>query len=311
MDEATDLKPRISVILPALLGYESVRVALESWEAQSKRREIEILVLCPDVPRAPLPHGQRVIKSSHFLHMARAAAVRSAQSDYVLFAEDHCLPDRDCIEVLLTRLDENWDAIGPALRPGTPGIISEGSFLISYGQWMSPKGGGVAYLPGHNVVLRKQVLMDLGDELERELVTAMFLMRRLRSEGCSFLLEERARMRHFDVPEWRKSLRIFYAVGQGCGAIRHVASSRPVRALHGLAIPFTAARHFGRGVVQYPRIRSAVSFPLSAIAVGAVFAAAWAIGESVGAFRGLERVMPDLWESEIKPVSAAQEAASR
>lgn len=305
------MKPRISVIVPALLGYESVRVALESWETQSSRCEIEILVLCPGIPPDGVPEGQRVIQSSMLLHEARASAVRQAKADYVLFAEDHCLPDHDCIEVILSRLDEQWDAIGPALRPGTPGVISEGSFLISYAQWMSSEGGSVEHLPGHNVVLRKQVLIDLGDELENELVTTMFLMQRLGSEGRRFLLEERARMRHFDVSEWRKSLRIFYAVGQGCGAIRLARSSMPVRALYGMMTPVTAARHFCRGVMQYPRIRNRGSFSLGSIAVGAVFAAVWAVGETVGGIKGLKRVTPDLWKSEIKPVSAAQVAGSR
>jgi hypothetical protein len=245
------------------------------------------------------------------LHEALASAVRQAAADYVLLAEDHCLPDPDLIEVLLPRLDEGWDAIGPALRPGTPGVISEGSFLISYGQWMSPKGGPAAHLPGHNVVLRKQLLIDLGDELERELISTMFLMQRLRSEGRRLMLEERARMRHFDVPHWWKSLRIFYTVGQGCGAIRHGMSPVPMRALYTLATPLTAVRHLGRGVLQYPRIRKAGRFRLSSIAVGALFAAAWAAGETVGALKGLERVLPGLWKSEIKPVSVAQVAASR
>ncbi len=214
--------------------------------------------------------------------------------------------------MLLPRLDERWDAIGPALRPGTPGVVvSEGSFLISYAQWMSSEGGSVAHLPGHNVVLRRQVLIDLGGDLESELITTMFLMHRLRSEGRRFLLEERARMRHFDVPDWGKSLRIFYAVGQGCGAVRLAGSSMPVRALYGVITPLIAARHLGRGVMQYPRIRKRGAFSLSSIAVSAVFAVAWAVGETVGGLKGLKRVVPDLWKSEIKPVSAEQAAASR
>lgn len=306
-----DLKPRISVIVPALLGYESVRAAVEAWEAQSCRSEIEILVLCPTPPSVTLPDGQRVIVGSFLLHEARARAMREARAEHVLIAEDHCLPDRDCIENLLERLDEGWDVIGVALRPGTPGLISEGSFLISYAQWMCPDGGRVAHLPGHNVVLRKEVVFALGDDLEKELVATTFLIKRLRSEGRRLFLEKRARMRHFDVPEWRKTLRIFYTVGLAFGAIRLDRSPLASRLLYGAITPVTAARHFGRGLLQYMRLRGRTGYPATALLVGGVLAIAWSVGESVGALKGLRRVTPELWRSEIKPVSVELAATSR
>ena len=40
--------------------------------------------------------------------------------------------------------------------------VPQGSFLISYSQWMLPVRGTISHLPGHNVVVRKQALLKLG-----------------------------------------------------------------------------------------------------------------------------------------------------
>ena len=249
MEPSNDLKPKISIILPAMLGYDSVLAALDSWEAQPCRDQLEILVLCPTRPNHPIPAGHVVVETgSMLLHEARAVGVRKAEADFVMFAEDHCLPDPECAAALILRMEESWDAIGTALRSGSPDMaVPQGSFLISYSQWMLPVRGTISHLPGHNVVVRKQALLKLGPQLEQELLLAAFLMKRLRADGCSFYVEDQARMRHFDPPSWAQSVRIFFTIGTGYGAIRCKRSSMPERALYGLLLPLIAARHFGRG----------------------------------------------------------------
>ena len=308
MDPSNDLKPRISVIVPAMLGYNSILAALNSWEAQTCREQLEILVLCPTAPDHPVPPGHVVVETgSMLLHEARAAGVRRAEADFVMFAEDHCLPDPECAEALIRRIEEPWDAVGTALRSGDPSMaVTQGSFLISYSQWMLPVRGPISSLPGHSAVIRKQPLLSLGLELEGELLFAAFLMQRLRSNGCSFYVDEQARMRHFDAPSWARSVRIFFTIGTGCGAIRLKRSSMATRALYGLLIPLIAARHFGRGLIDYFRAGPRAGFGLKGVAAGAILACVWAWGEAVGAWRGLGRVAPTLWIGEVKPVSRAR-----
>ena len=307
MEPSNDLKPMISIIVPAMLGY-SVLAALDSWEAQRCRDELEILVLCPTGPTHPIPRDQVVVETgSMLLHEARAAGVRRATPDFVMVAEDHCLPDPACAEVLIRRIEEPWDAVGTALRSGNPGTaVMQGSFLISYSQWMLPVGGPISYLPGHNSVIRKKILLNLGPELEEELLVAAFLMQRLRSDGCRFYFDDQAMMRHFDAPSWARSVRIFFTIGMGYGAIRLRRSSMAARALYGLAIPLIAARHFGRGLIDYFRAGPRAGFGLKGVVAGGIFACMWACGEVVGAWRGLARVRPTLWMSEVKPVPREQ-----
>lgn len=308
MESSTDLRPKMSIVVPAFLGYDSVVAALDSWEAQTCRSQIEIIVLCPASPGNRLPHGQIVVETgSLLLHEARAVGVRKATADYVLLAEDHCLPDADCVEAILRRTEEQWDAVGPALRSGNPGgAITQGIFLITYAQWMLPARGPVSHLPGHNAALRRQPLLDMGTELEDELISPKFLMRRLRSEGCRFYVEDEARMRHFDVPQLKKSIQIFFSVGQGCGAVSLRGASIFSRALYGLITPVIAARHFARGVVQYLRAGLRAGFSPQSLAAAGFFACVWACGESAGAWKGLARVTSTLWIGEIKPVSREQ-----
>lgn len=301
------MKPKLSVIVPALLGYDTVLAALDSWEAQSCRDQLEILVLCPTPPKAlPLPPGQVLIATgSLYLHQARALGISRASADYVMLAEDHCLPDKFWAQAVLHRMAEGWDAIGPGLRSGNPETSwTQASFLLGYGQWMTPVAGGpAAVLPGHNAVLRKQPLLEWGAELEHELLIAAFLMSRLHKQDRRFYLEDQATMRHFDTPDWKKSVQIFYCVGLGFGALRTSRWPWAGRVLYWLATPAIAARHWLRALTHYRRAGAQAGLRPSCLAAACLLALAWACGEAAGALRGVGRVTPLLWLSEIKPVS--------
>ena len=307
MEPKTAIKPRLSVIVPALLGYDTVLAALDSWEAQSCRDQLEILVLCPaSAQSGPLPSGQVVITTGTMqLHQARSVGVLQASADFVMLAEDHCLPDRFWAQAVLGRLAEGWDAVGPALRSGNPTTNwTQASFLLGYGQWMAPVAGGPApILPGHNAALRKKPLLDLGPELEHELLVAAFLLRRLHGQGQRFYLEDQATMRHFDVPDWKKDMRIFYCVGLGFGALRTCRWPWVGRALYWLATPAIAARHWVRALTQYRRAGAQAGLSPLCLVVACLLALAWACGESAGALMGVAQVTPFLSFSEIKPVA--------
>ena len=309
MEAETAIKPKLSVIVPAMQGYNTVLAALDSWEAQSCRYQLEILVLCPDAEAAIPRAGQVLIETGSMrLHEARAAGILRASADYVMVAEDHCLPDIGWAQVVLERLAEGWDAVGPALRSGNPARkVSQASFLLGYGQWMNPESGGtVSVLPGHNAVLRKKVLLELGPALERELLVAAFLLKRLHVAGQRFYLDAQATMRHFDKPGWKKEIRTFYCVGLGFGSIRTSHWSWAGRALYCLAAPAIAARHWWRAFTQYRRAGARAGLSPWCLAAASVLASVWACGEAAGALAGVERVTLLVSSSEIKPVSRSE-----
>ena len=310
MESKATVEPKLSVIVPALLGYDSVLAALDAWKAQSSREQLEILVLCPDAdkPRA-LPPGQKVLATgSMLLHQARAMAIRRARAPYVMIGEDHCLPDRFCAERMLDRIAEGWDGVFPVLRPGNPRTsVAQAAFVLTYGQWMAPvEAGPTVVLPGHNGAVRRSALLAMDAELEDGLRVAAFLVRRLGRQGYRFYLENRATMRHFDPPSWVRELKVFGSVGMGFGVVRTRAWPAVAWALYPLAAPAIAARHWWRAWTQYRRARSPAELsPLCMLAAG-VLACAWAIGEGAGAWLGVERVTPMISVAEVKPVSRSE-----
>ena len=315
VEAAFDMKPTLSVVLPAMLGYDTVLAALDSWESQTCRSDIEILVLCPDhlgpspTQTRSLPPGQLVVPvGSATLHEARAIGIERASGDYVMLAEDHCLPDRDWAEAILDRLEKGWDGVGPALRPGN--LISrwaEASFLIGYGEWMIPVSGGPTdVLCGLNWTIRTRLLHQLGSDLSNELILGAFLVRRLRQEGARFYLDDRARMRHFDPSSWSFAISSLVALGLGFGARRTLQWPLPARLVYPLAAPAVALMHWKRAFVHHRRARAGSGLRPTAPLVASVLASAWGLGEGAGALLGLARVAPHIWRAETRPVSRAE-----
>jgi hypothetical protein len=302
------LTPTLSVILPAMLGWETVRVALDAWQVQTCRSQLEVLVLCPDAEEASasLPAGCTAIPTgSLLLHEARALGIRRARAPYVLLAEDHCLPDPSYAGPILERIAEGWDAVGPTLRPGNRATTcAQASFLLGYGQWMEPLvGGPTDVLPGHNTVLRRAPLLDLGDRLEDDLLVSAFLLRRLREAGLRFFLEDRARMRHFDLSALGSTLPIFVTVGLGFGAVRTRSWRWPARILYPLLAGGVAARHWVRALTQYRRAGPQAGLPRSCLPMAGLLALFWAGGEALGALLGTGRAAPQVWRCEVKPLA--------
>ena len=309
------MKPKLSVLLPAMLGYESILAALDSWEAQTCRNQLEILILCPGhfKPEPAPPPSQIVISvGSADLHEARAIGIAQASGDYIVLAEDHCLPDPDWAQATLDRLAEGWDAVGPALRPGNRSSCwTEGSFLIGYGEWMMPvPGGPTKILCGWNATIRTHLLRELGCELPGELLIGTFLVRRLQQQGNRFYLENRARMRHFDPPGWAYELSLLAIVGLGFGAVRTRRWPLVARILYPLAAPAIAFLHWKRAFIHYRRAGAASGIRLTALAASFVLALAWGLGEAAGAWMGTGRVAPLVWRTEVKPVRREDVALS-
>ncbi|MBN9660360.1 MAG: hypothetical protein J0H49_19380 [Acidobacteria bacterium] len=313
------MKPRLSILLPAMKGFDTILAALDTWEAQTCRDALEILVLCPAnlgpsaVQAATLSPGLVIVDvGTADLHEARAIGIGFASSAYVMLAEDHCLPDPEWTQMILERLEEGWDAVGPALRPGNRTTCwAEGSFLIGYGEWMMPvKGGPTGVLCGWNVVIRTELLHQRGSALAGDMLMGAFLVRHLRRQGGRFYLEERARMRHFDPPGCAYEFLLLAIVGLGFGAVRTRQWALPLRLLYPLAAPAIAFLHWKRACINFRRAGKSSGVSLASLAATVPLAWAWGMGEAAGAVLGTQRVSPYLWRTEVKPVAREELARS-
>lgn len=316
---ATSDTPALTVLLPAKIGYSSILPALAAWDAQRCVRDIEVIILCPD-GLGPSPDELRHVRAWHrvvmtgsrSLHQMRAMGLEHARGEYVVLAEDHCIPDPDFCDAVIARIREGWDAVGPALRPGVRQTAwAQASFLIGYGEWMHPAGSGPTdALCGWNGTVRTSLLRGLGPELSTLLIVGAFATRRLRERGARFFLDADARMRHFDPPALGMEIKLLYLVGTGFGAMRTRTWPRAGRLLYLLGWPVCAFMHWRRALVHYVRAGRGTGLSVASLGAAALFALTWGVGEAIGAVRGLERVSHTLWQTETKPVSWAAIAAS-
>jgi hypothetical protein len=305
-----DLKPKLSIVIPAFAGFDAVALARSSWEAQTRRRDLEILIVCPEgqgptpEQRAALAPGQIVVDTGAALtHQARAMAIQRASADYIVLAEDHCLPDPGWADAILHRIEEGWDVIGPVFRPGHRSFWADAGFLLGNGQWMVPTAGGpVRILSGLNVTIRARLMLDLGEALADELTLPAFLVRRLAGRGCRLYLEDRAGMLHFDVIEFLKSCEVHLSVGAGFGDLRTRHWPLPARCLYLFAAPIVALLHWKRAVVQYRRAGAAAGLRPVVLASALVLAGVWALGEAAGAWMPSAWVARQIWRDEVRPV---------
>jgi len=286
--------PKMSVIVPALAGHDAVRDVLAALGSQTRREALEIVIVCPtrDDFASRYPHAVIVEVGSLALHHARAAGIRAARAPFVMLAEDHCIPDPGWAEALLPRLDEPWDAIGPTLRSGNPTtLVAQGSFLLGYGEWIAPvRPGPARALPGHNVVLRREALLALGDRLADELLVCALMLKDLGERGARFVVESGATMRHFDSAAWAPSVRVVFCVGSGFGAQRSKPWAPWTRLTYAAAAPALAALHWARSVRQYRRVRRTSRLSPWCLASAGALACAWGAGEAAGALMGVQRV---------------------
>nr|MCU0248544.1 glycosyltransferase family 2 protein [Bryobacter sp.] len=96
-------------------GFESILPALDAWDRQTRRDQLEILILCPE-GLGPSEAQARSLAANHVivptgraqLHEARALGVEHATGDYLMLAEDHCLPDPVLLQDLLGSLYDRY-----------------------------------------------------------------------------------------------------------------------------------------------------------------------------------------------------------
>jgi hypothetical protein len=310
-EKAPDL-PLISVLLPAKRGFTSILPALATWAKQTAAPLIEVLILCPEglgpsaAEAAQLgPRDKIIMTGDCDLHAMRALGLGQARGEFVILAEDHCVPDADCIAAIVERLRDGHDAVSPALRAGhRDSSWAKASFVLGYGEWMEPVASGpINVLCGHNATVRTSLMRAFGDDAAGQLRLCAFAVKRLREGGARFFLENRARMRHFDPPGGWSEIKLFLVVGLGFGAMRTQKWPWLLRLIYPLAAPVLAVAHWRRAAVHCRRVNRQPGFGSATLAAAAVLAAAWGVGEGVGALLGIDRVTPWLSITEVKPIS--------
>ena len=257
--------PAFTVVMAALDDYAIIEQVHLCLEAQSVRDRLEVLFVCRGRAQLRLPEsfdenypGVRIVEGGPdiLLNEARALGVRQASTPYVLILEDHCLPHENCLEHMLSRLEEGWSAVGPAFVSGnTVSRLAIAANLLTYGEWMGcDEGGERRFVSGYNSAFRKDVLLSRGERLDEDLVTPSTLQMQLYDEGHRFYFEVRAVMSHWESSGYRGVSKILLKNGRGLGALRSRQWSFSRKVLASLLNPMLAGYRFLRAARTWWRV---------------------------------------------------------
>jgi hypothetical protein len=295
--------PALSVVYVAD-AFDTIRKTVRHVAAQSISERIEVVVVIPrgvEVPQedpelAPLWGVQSVeVDSIASMERARAPGIAAARAPVVVLGESHSFPEPGWAEALLAPFDEHWAAVGPAVRnanPRTP--ASWANLLLDYGPWLGGERRELPDLPGHNSAYRRDLLLELGDELATLLEAEFVLHARLRAAGHRLLLEPAARVRHLNLTLLRPTLVERFNAGRMFAAARRRSFS-PLRRLAYVAgsplIPPLRLLRLRRQVVQFGLRPELAPGVLPWLLLGVVVVTA---GEVAGLVAGPGSSMPRL-----------------
>jgi hypothetical protein len=206
--------PELSVVLPAPVPSETLRLVLAALREMFRREESEAAA-----------QGLRVrlieVDPDAGAGEVKAAGVRAAAAGFVAFIEDHSVPEPGWVGALLAaHRGENLDLVSPLVLCGNPGsAVSRASFIVFYGRCATVRSGDdLRHLPSNNSSYRAPVLSDYGADLPRYLGSETHLHWDLLARGARVGRASGARVRHINpsrlvvaLPEFFFASRLFAA----------------------------------------------------------------------------------------------------
>jgi hypothetical protein len=199
--------PEISIVLIAADRYSSLKMTMARLRDQTIHEAIEVVIvaLSPEgievdaADRAAF-HSLQVVayRGAKLLAEAATTGVRSASAPFVAMVEDHCYPAAEWAEALLARHRAGYAVVGAEIGNANPrSAISWCSYLLSLGAWAPPaQAGEVTSVAAHNSSYRRDVLLGLGDDLGRLMISETLLQWRLVELGHRIFLEPKAKAVH-------------------------------------------------------------------------------------------------------------------
>ena len=216
--------PSLGIIL-ATDRYETIRPVIRHLQRQTIRDQLEIVM----VGDASLPGGLDAAELAGFarvhvetvdsldpISVARAAGVRAARAPLVFIGETHTYAHPTWAEALVRAQADGRAGLIPGFGNANPASpLSWAIFLLDYGQWLylMPAGeSGIA--PTHNGAFRREVLLDLGENLDHALHQGDHLTLLLQSANHRMYFEPSARIDHLNVARWGPWVRERFLGGQ-------------------------------------------------------------------------------------------------
>ncbi len=207
---SSHISPEMSVLIVTPDNYQTIRKTIRHLRAQTVRDRLEIIIGAPSQERLGLIesdlepfHSYKLVEVGEIrvLTDAKVAAVREASAPIVAFAEDHCFPEPDWAEALISAHAKGYAAVGPLMRNANPATsLSWAGLFLHYGCCIMPTlSGRCTNLPWHNTSYKRKLLLDYGSELASLLIVEGILFDDLRAKGHTLHLEPMAKTNHVNI----------------------------------------------------------------------------------------------------------------
>lgn len=210
---STHNTPSLSVVMLAYNLYANVQRAILNLRMQTVANQLEIVLVIPSLSDFGLQENDlgcfqswqtQEIGRITSIGQGYAVGVASAHAPIVAFTEEHSFPDSGWAERLISDHKSGWAAVGPRVLNGNPhSVVGRADFYLSYGEWSSPVvSGPVRILPGHNSCYKRDMLLELGEELGTLLEAEGILQRRLKASGYKLFLDTEISTSHLNYTYW-------------------------------------------------------------------------------------------------------------
>jgi hypothetical protein len=248
--QPTDV-PAISVVLPTD-NAKTIAAVLGCLRTQPEAGRIELVLVTTDgvSVRTGLDgagdFARIEVVEVHALSPlgpARAAGIRAARAPLVFLGETHCYPQPGWMAELLEAFSSGpWDVVACGMINANPETrISQAGFLADYARWHATlTAGEIEEAPLYNAAYRREVLLALGDRLDRVLSHGDGLKIALQSQGRRSCLAPRCRLAHVNVDHLPGAMRERLLAGILIGSQRAGCWPLWKRLLYAAAAPLIA-----------------------------------------------------------------------
>ncbi|MBU6181880.1 MAG: hypothetical protein KGR46_03605 [Verrucomicrobia bacterium] len=157
-----------------------------------------------------------VVDSLSPIGAARAAGVRAATAPFVFLGETHSYPQEGWLDAALdSATAEGWDVMACGMEnANATTLLSWAGFLLDYSRWSSCQpGGSIPEAPLYNAVFRRDLLLELGVQLEGALSAGNLLPLFLANQKSRIFHEPKARLTHRNVDRPLSVIRERYLLG--------------------------------------------------------------------------------------------------
>ena len=294
-DQAPELAPALSVVVPSVNGWADLRGCLDALAGERTRVPLEVLVvdrIGADLRAATIRQYPwvRVLEapSGTSIPDLRRMAFEVANAPVVAVIEDHVQVPAGWTTQMLEAQARNEQVVGGSVEnAATDRLVDWAAFLCEYSHLLPPLSAGpVPAVTGNNVSYRRELLERFRDATgsgrwEQDLHNV------LRQHGISLYCRPEivvGHKKHYTIGEYTTQ-RYLYA--RSYAGARVAARSTAVRVLYAasaavLLPPLLFSRIVAR-VWSRPPLRPLL---LRSLPLLPVFVVAWAAGEVVGAALG-------------------------